>query len=63
MMSKQMNVLIFYIILIIVGGIIGYAKSNDENKVLNTIFGIILGSFISILLWKVYGEKYVKGEY
>ena len=56
-MKKEM-IWIFYAVLIIVLGVIGYfvGKKNQKTE-LYTSIGVVVGTVISILLWVSVGEK------
>jgi VIT1/CCC1 family predicted Fe2+/Mn2+ transporter len=56
-MSKEM-ILGSYVIMILILGIIGYfIGKTQENAVLYSTVGVVVGSLLSFVLWETVGKK------
>jgi uncharacterized membrane protein required for colicin V production len=59
------QVMLFYLVLIIILGIIGYMNQfgiKSSDKMIGAIFGMIVGCILSKLLWILMGSNYVKNN-
>lgn len=51
-------VLVFYLVVMMVTGTLGYKLSKDKKQGFS--YGIAVGAILSVYLWITYGQAYVK---
>ena len=51
-------VLVFYLVVMMVTGTLGYKLSKDKKNGFS--YGIAVGAILSVYLWITYGQAYVK---
>jgi len=57
MQLTQTYAMIFYVILTIILGVIGYRVSDSGSHMMNTSIGVVAGIVISLALWYFVGSK------
>lgn len=55
----EFKIFIFYLVLIIGASLSAYKYSNSSSKMVNSLYGAITGSIVSLVLWKYYGQYVV----
>jgi len=59
MNSTKLNILLFYVFLLLVITGITWASSRDEDKMINTLGAAVVVVGICILLWQNKGQKMI----